>query len=160
MAEILDIYDPGAEQSEKDEVIRKNMATLTKQGLKSGTYSLVDTVDTTINSITSTAFVNLTALTGSFNSSGGLVLVDLSIFVNVNGFTAYVGLFIDGMQQAWSVNTATTSNVGSCVNINRWLQLNAGNHKYEIKARVSSGTGLFGDNVTKTTLSIVEFLRG
>ncbi len=162
MAEILDIIDTKGEQVDQLESIRKNFLTLTKQGQKAGSYLLADIVGVTTQPISSTAFVPLTDFQGSFNSSGGLVLVDFSVLKDATGIDVFFALFIDDIAVGWAYSYETSGSLLHTVVISRWMQLNAGNHKFQVKCKVGSGSVTVGPQSTGTngTLSVVEFLRG
>jgi hypothetical protein len=161
MPEVLDIVDQNGDPKEQMQSIRDNFQTLSRQGLKSGTYLLVDTVLATSQVISSTSYIAVSGLTGSFSSSGGVTLLQASIPAFPAAHTVNLTLFLDGNETAWGVCYDNGGQTGINVVVQKWLQLNAGNHKYEIKAKVDAGSVTIGaQSGAKVTLSIVEFLRG
>lgn len=161
MAEILDIIDPDGDVKDALKGIRDNFLTQNKQSLRAGAHMLADIVVGTAQTVTSTSYIALTGLSGSFNSSGGLVLVDASIPAFPANRLVNVTLFIDDEEKAWGVCYDVGGQVGANIMISRWIQLNSGNHKWQLKAKVDAGSvSVVAGTDTKTTLSIIEFLRG
>lgn len=158
MAEILDIPEDGADPSKTFEMLKKNFATLTKQALKAGTYMLVDLTLNTTEAVTATAYKTLNGLSGSFLSSGGLCNFEFSALCGSAGHNVFFALVVDDVEVGWGY----IFGADGTVNISRWRQLNAGNHKWQIKCKTGGGSINVGPdtNGINTTFTIIESLRG
>lgn len=159
MAEILDIIDEKEDPKSQLQAIRDNFLTINKQGLRAGAYLLQDIVSGTPQVVSSTSYIALNGFSGSFNSSGGLIFFDGSFYVNQIGVGVFFTLLIDGEEKAWAYLYVAAQGVSNVI-INRRISLNAGNHKYEVKVKVSGGSATVNNASIKSTFSIVEFLRG
>ncbi len=162
MPDILDIIDPSAGQKEINEAVRNNMLAIGKLNLKTGTYLLVDTIGITNQTVSSAIYVPLTDFQGSFNSAGGVVLVEFAVLKDSTAGTVNITLFIDDEEKAWAYSYETAGSLLETMIISRWMQLNAGNHKYQVKCKVTAANAAIGPGTsgTKGTLSILEFVRG
>ena len=162
MAEILDIIDPTADMQDTLVSIRENFKTINKQGLRAGAYLLTDIVTTTTENFTSTTYKALQGQSGSFNASGGLVFFDFSTLCVANGHDVSLALVIDDVEKGWSYFYPSAGGVNILMPLTRFIQLDAGNHKWAIKCKIGGGTITLGPSGTgiNTTMSIVEFLRG
>lgn len=166
MPEILDIIDSQGNVQEQLEAARNNFLTLTKQTLKLGAYLLASVSVKVAQSVASTAYVALQQFSGSFTSSGGLVQFTGSIVIdNSNAgatYTTVVGLFIDDVEKAQFILTGFL--IGS-VPISYSENLNAGNHKWQLKALTATNTAALGYYASGTAIAgsnvfITEFIRG
>lgn len=157
MPEILDIPESGASQQEVMEMLKKNFGTLTKQGLKAGSFLLYDSIVATAQAVTSTTGIDLAQFKGAVNTSGGLVLLQGQVYCSTTANTIYVSLKVDDVEVAIFTLSGT---VGAMVNVCKYINMNAGNHTWKLTARVGGGTVTVGDTVAKSTFQIVEHLRG
>lgn len=163
MAEILNIIDPEEQDPKKFlESIRYNFIKVGQTNLKAGTYLLADVTLNTTETFTSTTYKALAGLSGSFNSSGGLVFFDFSSLCVAAGHDVSLALFIDGAEKGWSYFYPSAGGVNILMTLTRFVQLEAGKHTWEIKCKIGGGTITMGPSGTgiNTTFSAVEFLRG
>lgn len=163
MPDILDIIDKNATPEEQMDSIRKNFTMVSRTNLKAGTYSLFSATIKTAQAITSASYVDLTGLTGSFNSSGGLVTFQGSIFAALNTANGAFALVLDDSEVAWATVGVNNTAIGVHLPIFYSASLNAGSHKWKIRGKVTAGTFTVGyDTTTSTgsTFSITESLRG
>jgi hypothetical protein len=163
MAEILDIIDPkDSDMQGVLESVRSNFATINKTSLRAGANILVDTVGKTTQTVSSASYVPLTDFQGSFNASGGLVLFEFSTLKDSTAGTTSIALFVDDEEKAWAYSYETAGSLLENMIISRWIELNAGNHKYQFKCKVTAANASVGPASTGAngTLSIIEFLRG
>jgi len=163
MPDILDIIDQNADPKEQMESIRKNFTMVSKSNLKAGTYNLFSVTIKTAQAITSASYVDLNSLTGSFNSSGGIVTFQGSIFAALNTANGAFALVLDDVEVAWATIGVNNTAIGVHLPIFYSANLNAGSHKWKIRGKVTAGTFTVGyDSTTSTgsTFSITESLRG
>lgn len=162
MAEILDIIDEKADPKESMQSIRDNFKTIQNQTLKAGPYLLASASVKTAQNVTSATYVDLTAFKGSLATSGGLVTFQFSIFALVTAANGSYALYVDDVEVAWA-SVGIASSVLTNIPLVYSANLNAGNHTWKIKAKVSAGTmqtGYYSTTATGSNFSIIEFLRG
>lgn len=165
MPEILDQIDPKGELAEQLESARNNFLTLTKQTLRAGAYLISNTKVETAQVVTSATYAKVTALEGSFNSAGGLVLFAGGISISLSGpQTASIVLLIDGEEKQFIPCSVGAAGVWtSSAPLNFYVALNEGRHTWQIKAKTDNfggNTVTVGSATLISNLSILEFLRG
>lgn len=162
MQEILDIIDPKAPLEEVLESTRRNFKTLTDTGLKAGTYQLVGTEITAVQNVTSTSYVDVAAFTGAFNSSGDLVFFQVNVFVSVTAINCWLKLIVDDTTTiATAIAGCSPSALSISVPLTGATNLNAGQHKYKLQAKVDAGTAIIGAGTdVKSSVTVLEFVKG
>ncbi len=160
MAEILDIIDEKKDPKEALQSIRDNFLTINKQSLRAGAYLLTALEVKTNQTVSSLTYVALSQFAGSVNTSGGLVQFCGSIITNNSPANTCIGLFVDDVEVAQSL---LVGDIATNVSVSYIANLNAGNHKWQLKAKTNAGSteiGYYAALLASSKLYITENLRG
>lgn len=136
---VISEYNKDLPQEAKEEILHRNFESIRKilSGISANT--LLYYVHKTARAITSASFVDIPDLAFSFESSGGIVTIDVDLYaVTSTGSTATFQLLLDGLPIAQGGFSAG----GAITNFNRLRfkeTLVPGTHKLQVQAAINAG---------------------
>lgn len=158
--ELLDEYSPSLDDDQKTKVIKDNFRRLGTAIQFMGAEIIANVQGAGVQTVSSATYVTLGNYNGSFQCSGGLIVIVAYLFGQVNNDNIIYSLQIDGQQvmSQWAIGSSSAVNATSTL---FWAgQMVAGKHTVVIQAKNTTGTVTIGNTSYSSGYYVLEFRKG